>query len=187
MTKDRKSSQMFLTAVAFAILLTLIGCGTGPKSPDVSGKVRSGLDQAGLKGVTVHEDRQKGVVTLGGQVASDADKSQAESIAKSDAQSQVVADQITVLPGNNAQNSQVKTVNSDVDKAIEKNLDAVLVRHGLKRGVRYDVKNGVVKLTGKVNSESRRSEAEKLAADVPNVQQVVNELEVTRRKVTSRG
>jgi hyperosmotically inducible protein len=184
MKKDRNLSEIFLTAVALVTLSTLIGCGTGPKSPDVSGKVRNALDQAGLKGVTVSEDRDKGVVTLGGQVASDADKSQAESIAKSNAEGLVVADQVAVLPGND---SQAKTVNSDIDKAIEKNLDAALLSHGLKKGVRYDVKNGVVKLTGKVNSESKRNEAEKVAASVPNVQQVVNELEVRGRKATSRG
>ena len=185
MKKDYKLSEIFLTALAFVTLSTLIGCGAGPK-PDVSSKVRSGLDEAGLKGVTVHEDRAKGVVTLGGQVASDADKSQAESIAKSNAEGQVVADEITVLPGN-TNTSDAKTYNSDLDKGIEKNLDAALVSHGLKKGVKYDVKNGVVKLTGKVNSESKRSEAEKIAAGVPNVQQVVNELEVRGRKATSRS
>ena len=186
MNKHGKLSEIFLAAVAFATLLTLIGCGTS-RSPDVSGKVRSGLDQAGLKSVTVHEDRDKGVVTLTGQVANDADKSQAESIAKSNAEGQVVADEITVLPGN-TDTSQAKTYNSDLDKGIEKNLDAALISHGLKKGIRYDVKNGVVKLTGKVNSESKRSQAEKIAAGVPNVQQVVNELEVSgRRATTSRG
>lgn len=184
MNKDRKFSEIFLVAVAFVTLSTLVGCGTGPKSPDVSGKVRSGLDQAGLKGVTVSEDRAKGVVTLGGQVASDADKSQAELIAKSNAENLVVADQIAVVPGNN---SQAKTINNDVDKGIEKNLDAALTSHRLNKEVKYHVKNGVVKLTGKVNSEAKRNEAEKVAAGVPNVQQVVNELEVRGRKATSRS
>ena len=45
------------------------------------------------------KDRDKGVVTLGGHVATDSGKSQAESIARSIAGSQVVANQIAVLPG----------------------------------------------------------------------------------------
>ena len=186
MNKRRGFSETLLTAIAFVTLSILIGCGT-QQAPDVSGKVRTGLDQAGLKGVTVHEDRQKGVVTLTGQVANDSDKSQAESIAKSNADGQIVADEITVLPAN-TNTSEAKTYNADLDKGIEKNLDAALIRHGLKKGISYDVKNGVVKLTGKVNSESKRSQAEKIAAGVPNVQQVVNELEVSgRRATTSRG
>ena len=68
------------------------------KSPDVSHNIRKSLDQAGLKKVSVTQDRDKGVVTLGGQVAADADKAQAESIARSVADGQVVADQIAVVP-----------------------------------------------------------------------------------------
>jgi hyperosmotically inducible protein len=62
----------------------LAGCsGTAEKSPDVAGNIRKSLDQAGLKDVTVSQDRDKGIVTLGGQVASENDKSQAKSLAKS--------------------------------------------------------------------------------------------------------
>ena len=47
-------------------------------------------------------------------------------------------------------------------------------------------KNGVITLTGNVNSQSQRQEAEKLAAGVPNVKQVVNELQVKNEKATSK-
>jgi osmotically-inducible protein OsmY len=62
----------------------------------VSDSIRKSLDQAGLKDVSVSQDRDKGVVALGGHVAADADKSRAESIAKAIAAGQVVADQIAV-------------------------------------------------------------------------------------------
>jgi osmotically-inducible protein OsmY len=51
--------------------------------------------------------------------------------------------------------------------------------------VKYGVKNGVATLTGQVNSQSKRAEAERVAASVPNVQQVVNELQVTDQKASS--
>ena len=54
-----------------------------PKSPDVADSIRKSLDQAGLKDVKVSQDRVKGVVTLDGDVPSEMDKSQAETIAKS--------------------------------------------------------------------------------------------------------
>lgn len=70
------------------------------------------------------------------------------SIAKSLAGAQVVSNQIAVLPPGSESDS--KTVNSDLDKAIEKNLDATLIKQKLHKGVKYDVRNGVVTLTGEV-------------------------------------
>jgi preprotein translocase subunit SecD len=58
---------------------TLSACSTTQKSPDLTNQIRNALDQAGLKDVNVKQDRDKGVVTLTGTTASDADKSQAES------------------------------------------------------------------------------------------------------------
>jgi hyperosmotically inducible periplasmic protein len=162
----------------------LAGCSSEPaKSPDVSDNIRKSLDQVGLKEVQVSQDREKGVVTLGGDVASDMDKSQAETIAKSIAAGQVVADQIAVVPP--AAASDAKEINSDVDKGIEKNLDAALIQNRLNKQVKYDVKSGVVTLTGEVNSQSKRAYAEKVAAGVPYVQQVVNELQVKDQKASS--
>ncbi len=111
------------------------------------------------------------------------DKSQAESIAKSFASSQVVSDQIAVRPPGNE--SIAKKVDSDLDKGIEKNFAAVLVRDKLDGAVKDDVKNGVVTLTGKVNSQSKRAWVERLATGVPNVKQLVNELEVKNQKASS--
>jgi len=51
--------------------------------------------------------------------------------------------------------------------------------------VHYDVKNGVVTLSGDVNSENTRTAAEKVATGVPNVQQVVNDLQVTKNRKAS--
>lgn len=121
--------------------------------------------------------------TLGGHVPSDGDKSQAESIAKSIEGGQVVSNQIGVTPP--AVESEANTVNSDLDKGIENNLDAALIQHNLNKNIKYDVKNGVVTLTGEVNSQSRRAQVEKVASAVPNVQQVVNEPQVKDQKATS--
>jgi hyperosmotically inducible periplasmic protein len=81
--------------------------------------------------------------------------------------------------------SIARKVDSDLDNGIEKNFDAVLVKHKLNNDVKYDVKNGVITLTGKVNSQSKRAWVEKLATTVPNVKQVVNELEVKNQKASS--
>jgi osmotically-inducible protein OsmY len=176
-----KTLRSLLTLLTLSIALA--GCAGISKSPDVSDSIRKSLDQAGLKEVSVSQDRDKGVVTLGGHVPSDGDKSQAESIAKSMAGGQIVSNQIGVIPP--AAESEAKTINSDLDNGIEKNLDATLIQHRLNKGVKYDVKNGVVTLTGEVNSQARRAQVEKVASEVPNVQQVVNELQVKDQKATS--
>ena len=176
-----KTIQLFLMLLAIGIM---VGCSAAPtKSPDVSDSIRKSLDQAGLKNVSVSQDRDKGIVTLGGQVASDSEKSQAESIAKSFAGAQVVANQIAVIPVGGEKDA--KAVNSDLDKGIEQNLDAALIQNKLHERVKYDVKSGVVTLTGEVNSENKRALAEQVATAVPNVLQVVNDLQVKNQKASS--
>ncbi|PYX57997.1 MAG: hypothetical protein DMG73_11635, partial [Acidobacteria bacterium] len=64
---------------------------------------------------------------------------------------------------------------------IEKNFKAALVAKGLdKQHIRFDAKNGVLTLKGRVDSPAQRQEAQQVAASVPNVQQVLNEIEVKR-------
>ena len=180
-----KTHKLCLTLLSLFVAVLLVGChGTAGKSPDVSDSIRKSLDQAGLKDVSVSQDRDKGVVTLGGHVAADADKSKAESLAKSIATGQVVANEIAVMP--TGLESETKAVNADLDKAIEKNLHATLIQNKLQKMVEYDVKNGVVTLTGEVNSQSRRAQAEKIAASVANVKQVVNDLQSKEQKASSK-
>jgi len=178
--------KMLKPVLGLLVLFTIAflgACSQSTKSPDVEANIRKSLQDAGLKDVTVSQDREKGVVTLGGHVASDADKSQAESLAKSNAQGQVVADEIAVLPPSGEHDA--KAMNSDLDKGIEKNLDAALIQNHLDKAVKYDVKNGVVTLKGDVNSQSKRAKAEQIASSVPNVQQVVNDLQLKNQKASS--
>jgi hyperosmotically inducible periplasmic protein len=179
-----KTLKPYLTWFALVAAGALAGCSnTSTKSADVADNIRKSLDQANLKNVSVVQDRDKGVVTLGGTVAADADKSQAESIAKSIAGGQVVSDQVAVIPVGAERDA--KTVNSDLDKGIESNLDAALIVNKLHQSVKDGVKNGVVTLSGEVGSQSERAQAETVAAAVPNVLQVVNELQVKNQKATS--
>ena len=116
-------------------------------------------------------------------MAADGDKTQAESIAKSMAGAQVVSNQIAVIPP--GREKDAKNVNSDLDKGIEGKLDAALIQDRLQKNVKYAVKNQVVTLTGDVDSQSRRARAEAVATAVPDVQQVVNELQIKEQKASS--
>jgi osmotically-inducible protein OsmY len=169
-----------LSVLALAIA-GLVACTTN-RAPDVAANIRNGLKQAGLNDVTVSQDRDKGVVTLGGSVKQDADRARAEQIAKPIAGGQVLADEIAVLPSGSE--SAAKTVNSDLDKGIESNLDAALVQANMK-GIHHSTTNGVVTLKGDLETPARRAQAERVASGVPNVQQVVNEITVRNQRATS--
>jgi hyperosmotically inducible protein len=170
-------TQLSVLALAIA---GLVGCADN-RAPDVAGKIRDSLKQAGLNNVTVSQNRDKGVVTLGGNVNQDADKARAEQIANPLAAGEVVANEIQVVPNGD---SAAKTVDSDLDKGIENNLDAAFTQAHIK-GVHHSTKNGVVTLKGDLPTAQMRASAEKLAAGVPNVQQVVNEIDVKHQRATS--
>ncbi len=179
-----KLIKHYLPLLVAVVAGSLTGCSTtSTKAADVSDSVRASLDRAGLKDVKVKQDRDKGVVQLTGHVATSGDKTNAAAIAQSIAPAQVVANEIAVLtPG---AESDSKAVNSDLDKAIEHNLNAALIKSKFHENAKYTVRNHVVTLTGEVESQSDRALVESIAASVQNVQQVVNELQVKGQKATS--
>ncbi len=179
--KNPKLTQVILTLFVSGCLAGCFG-GTA-KSPEVSDSIRKSLDQAGFKDVSVSQDRDKGIVTLSGQVPSESEKAQAEILAKALAGAQVVADQIDVVPV--GIEKEAKAVNSDLDEGIQKNLDAALIQNNMHDKVKYEVKSGVVTLTGEVNSQNKRQRAEQVATQVINVKQVVNDLQIKNQKASS--
>ena len=56
---------------------------------------------------------------------------------------------------------------ADLDKGIDSNLDAALISGGYKKGIGHTVKNGVVTLTGTVDTEDQRNQLTALAKGVP--------------------
>lgn len=178
-----KTTKFLFAVLTLFIIVTIVGCKSHSAYPNLTDNLRKSLDQAGLKDVTVNYDSDKGIVTLGGQVVSDDQKAQAESLAKNLDNTDVIANQIAVVP--QGQSHDAKAMNSDIDSGIEKNLDAALIQNQMHDHVKYDVKNGVVTLKGKVKSEALRAQAEQIAKAVPNVQQVVNTLQVKDQKASS--
>ncbi|MEO8594477.1 MAG: BON domain-containing protein [Candidatus Solibacter sp.] len=173
---------VLLLVVVAAVVFVVVRNGSAPKTVDVSANVSHALSQAGLKDVTTSQDREKGVVTLDGHVTADNDKIRAESIARSLAGQQVVANRIEVLPA--GVEADARKVNAAIDKGISSNLEAAVIQYNL-RDVKYAVKNHLVTLTGDVDTPEVRNKAEMVASAVPNVQQVVNEIQVRVQKATS--
>ena len=164
--------------IAFAALLIGIAC-TNQRSTSYKDAVKTGLEQADLKDVGVSEDVDKNTITLDGKVHTEDAKDKAGEVAKLNAGSRIVVNQISVEPV--GAESQAKDMASNIDDGIENNYKAALISKGLdKQHIRYDAKNGVLTLTGNVQNPGQRKEAEQLAQAVPNVQQVLNELNVKR-------
>ena len=94
----------------------------------------------------------------------------------------VIANEISVQPV--GEESAARNIASNVDDAIEKNYKAALISKGLDReSIRFNAKNGVITLKGHVKSPQTKQEAQQIATNIPNVQQVLNELEVRRWQV----
>jgi hyperosmotically inducible periplasmic protein len=171
-----------LTAVIALSLLFAVACTQQrANTPSVKDQVNKALDSANLKDVKVDEDRDKGVVKLSGDVKTPEDKQRAEDIARQNAPNMVVSNEIGVRP--EGAEGTAKDIDNNLDSGIEKNYKAALTENRLdNQHIRVDVKNGVVTLKGDVDNMQQRQQAEKLAANIPNVQQVVNELEVKGAK-----
>jgi osmotically-inducible protein OsmY len=93
----------------------------------------------------------------------------------------VVSNEINIRP--EGAKSKAKKIDSNVNDAIEKDFKAMIIANRLeKQHIRFDAKNGVLTLKGDVDTTSQHSQVEKLTTSVPNVQQVVNELDVKGAK-----
>jgi len=162
---------------AFAIA----GCHQESSHPDEKGAVTNSLNSNQFNNVSVSQDRDKGVMTLTGNVDSEDKKSQAATIAKQAAPDYTIANEIGVRPPEQA---NAGAVASDLDKGIEDNFKAEIKAHKAldDQSIRASAKNGTLELKGSVKTAAQRKEAEALAKKTPNVQQVVNEIEVNPKK-----
>src|SRR5579864_4321458 len=170
-----------LSAFAAVALLSaaLLGTACNKANDSYKDRVKTALEQADLKDVRVTEDASKNTITLGGTLHSDDAKNRAGNIAQASAGSRVIANEISVEPVGNE--GEARKMESSLDDGIENNFKAVLIAKGLdKQSIRYKAKNGVLTLKGSVKSPTQRQEAQELAKNTPNVQQVVNEIQVQR-------
>lgn len=172
----------FLFAPAMLLAGSLIVAGCHKQFPDEKSAVDNSLSSNNLSAVSVSQDRDKGVIQLSGNVASDDMKTRAENLAKQAAPDYTVANEIGVRPPGDQ--SQAGAVASNLDSAIEDNFKAEIKGHKNldDQSIHGSAKNGTLVLTGSVKTEAQKHEAESLAKKVPNVQQVVNELEVKPKK-----
>lgn len=182
-----RQSRTWIVVAAASVLLTLVlvGCNRNAEHPDVKTAVDTAMTRNNLGVVKVSQDRDKGVLTLTGDVESADQKSQAEIVAAQAAPGYAISNELGVRPV--GAESQAKAVDSNLDDAIEKNFKAALKAHKNldDQSISYDAKNGALVLKGSVKTSAQKSEAQTLAKAVPNVKEVVNEIEVKPDKDTT--
>jgi hyperosmotically inducible periplasmic protein len=177
-----RAMRMIAAVAAVPLMMVMLGCSSQrANTPSYKDAVKQSLDNNGFKDVTVSEDRDKGVITLGGKVISADEKAKVEDLAKSAAPGLVVANQVSIEPA--GYESDARKIESSVDKGIQDNFKAALIGNKLEdQRINYEAKNGVLTLTGQVDTPGERAQAEKVAGTIPNVEQVVNKLDVRRHK-----
>lgn len=180
-------SLRLIAATAALSMIFSVGCSQQRASnPSVKDGVENSLKQAGFKDINVDEDRNKGVVTLKGKVATQAQKEQAEAAAKTAAGNDVIANELLVTGGNE---DKAEDVAEATDDAIESSFKAMVIKNNWKdEHVRAAAENGVLTITGDVETAAQRASVEAAAAKLPGVKQVVNKLDVEggKRKNTRR-
>lgn len=171
-------AKSIVAMIASLLLALSIGCSENrASSPDVKDQVSKSLDNAGYKDIKVDVNKDKQLVTLKGDVRTQEDKDRAEQLTKESASGFVVSNEIGIRPSGDER--AASKIDSNVDSAIEKDFKAVMIANRLDdQHVKYSAKNGVLTLKGAVDSMGTRENVEKMATSVPNVQQVVNELDV---------
>lgn len=171
-------TRMLSIACLLLALIAAVACNQTNRRSEADA-VKKSLEQADLKDVTVSDDTDKNTITLGGTLHSNDAKARAGDVAKSAAPDRTIANQISVQPV--GEESQARGVSSNLDDGIENNYKAALISKRLdKQSIRYKAKNQVLTLTGSVKTTQQKAEAAQLAQNVPNVQQVVDQIDIRR-------
>jgi len=171
--------KALITTSLLAVLLVAAGCTQTNAKKSEADAVKPALEQADLKDVSVSDDADKNTIRLGGARHSNDAQGRAGDMAKQAAPERTIANEISVQAVGDE--SQAKAVASNLDDGIENNYKAALISKRLdKQAIHYKVKNGVLTLTGSVKAPQQKAEAELLASKVPNVEQVINHIEVKR-------
>jgi hyperosmotically inducible periplasmic protein len=137
-----------------------------------------------VKARRIDVDTHNRVVTLTGEVRSAEEEKRALQIARSANGVTDVVNQLKVVP-EAAPTSGIgaasgAAADAGITAAVKSRLHADPKTAGLR--IEVDTQNGVVTLNGKVNSETERSEAVKVARETTDVSSVTDNLTVRRRK-----
>jgi osmotically-inducible protein OsmY len=169
-----------LSIVPAAFLALAIGtsaCTTGTEN-DPGDRVEQALEQANVEGVNVDYDRDARVVHLKGQVQSADEKQRAEEIAAT-----AVGTSGTVLNELMVEGMDEDRIESADDQLKTRLNDSVQAHPQLsEQTIDFYVNNGVVTITGEVQTAAQKEEVGRMVKEMPGVDDFANELRVANAK-----
>jgi len=176
---DLRSAWVFSSTAILGVCLVYSGCGHSGH-PDDRMAVYNSFDQHDLRSLTVSQDRFAGTITLSGIVGSPDRRQTAHQLAQQAAPGYTIVDRIQV--DNSGLQSEMKSAQKDaqLDSAIEHHFKATLAAHHTLKNddIQCSAYNGTLTLKGSVKNYQERQEAEELAKKIPEVQHVVNQIQI---------
>jgi hyperosmotically inducible protein len=174
-----RPALLFASTALLAATLATSGCGDG-NHPDVKLAVYNALDQNDLRSVTVTEDRTAGVITLSGIVGANDRRQRAEQVAQQAASGYSIVDRIKVDDAGLQGEEKAAVQTAELDSNIEDRFRATLQSNPAlrKQKIEYSAYNGTLTLKGSVITARDRKQAEDLAKRIPQVQHVINEIQI---------
>jgi len=184
-------SRSMLGLLAFAVFV--LGCSQSDSGVTTSVKTKLMADEL-VKARNINVDTRDHVVTLTGTVESAAEEAKALQIARSTNGVTDVVDNIVIAPSSEpgaapttgrAGDTSIGTAAAEAvtDAGITTKVKSTLLADPDVSGLRIDVdtRDGVVTLTGTVNSSAEKTRALDLAGKVENVKRVEDKLTVRPR------
>ena len=165
---------MKLAVGCFAAALMLSTAACGPRTPDYEKTADDALSTAALDDVEANYDNDAKTIHLTGTVNTENERQRAADVVqKAVGTGAQVANEVTVA------NRDAGTAD-DFDGALETRLDELVDNEAdLKdNSISFDVNNGVITITGDVNSAAERDRVGDIARSQPGAKDVVNSLEV---------
>jgi osmotically-inducible protein OsmY len=146
----------------------------GPRQPDYEESADKALESAALDKVEADYDNDARTVHLTGTVANEGERKRAEDVVqKAVGDGARVANEVTVAGTD-------EEIAGDLDSGIEDRLgELVQTENDLRDdSIDFDANNGVVTISGNVDSRAERDHVGDLARSQPGVRDVVNSLEI---------
>ncbi|HSK08050.1 MAG TPA: BON domain-containing protein [Vicinamibacterales bacterium] len=171
-----------LSILPAAFLALAIGTSACMTENDPSDRVEQALEQANVEGVNVDYDRDARVVHLKGQVQSADEKQRAEEVATT-----AVGTSGTVLNELMVEGTDEDRVES-ADDLLKTRLNDTIQAHPQLSAQTIDfyVNNGVVTVTGEVQTAAQKTEVGRIVKETPGVEDFANELRVANENKPRR-
>jgi hyperosmotically inducible protein len=178
--------MLVFSRVAMAVSVVLLVAGCSQPDSVITGKVKATLAvDSTVRASQIEVATKDGVVTLSGNIDSQAEKDRAMEIARSTSGVNSVVDMLAVRTGSQTGDAPdpSRSVGEHVDDAvITASVKTRLLDDPLVKGLKIDVdtRSGVVFLTGNVRSQEELDRAVEVARATDHVKDVKANLSVTR-------